>query len=361
MRTRSLSRRQVLDRVGAVVTAPARALTAAQTVRGRGAGASDPSASRLVPRPDLVNTLEFEEQARKALAPAAFAAISGSRREEFDRITLRPRMCVPVLDMNLSLTLFGDAHFAPIIVGPIENQRRFHPDGELATLTGAAAARAGVVVSSHSSVAGSDLTANAKTPLWYQVFGRDPAAGAKLQHAIDAGYRAVCVTIGASPSTGGGSRPVAPTAVDWSAVGTLVRSSSVPVLVKGIATPSAATMAIARGAQGLIASTYNGLASGNRASVILTLPEIVDAAGKVPVLVDGGFRRGTDILKALAFGARAVLIGRPIMWGLAAYGADGVQSVVEMLQTELARYMGMSGNARLAVLDRTLLKVHRHG
>ena len=94
-------------------------------------------------------------------------------------------------------------------------------------------------------------------------------------------------------------------------------------------------------------------------SLFLQLPAIVDAvAGRVPVLVDGGFRRGTDILKALAFGARAVLIGRPVMWGLAAYGADGVQAVLEMLQTELARYMAMCGRTRVALLGRDMLRVH---
>jgi 4-hydroxymandelate oxidase len=108
----------------------------------------------LVPRTDLVNALEFEEQARRKLAPAVFAAVAGSHRLGFDRITLRPRMCVPVLDMDLSVTLFGDLNFAPIVVGPIERQQRFHPDGELATVRGAAAARAAVVVSSHSSVRG---------------------------------------------------------------------------------------------------------------------------------------------------------------------------------------------------------------
>ena len=106
-------------------------------------------------------------------------------------------------------------------------------------------------------------------------------------------------------------------------------------------------------------SNYGGPAGSGTEALILALPQIVDAvAGKVPVLVDGSFRRGTDILKALAFGARSVLVGRPAMWGLAAYGADGVQGVVEMLQTELARYMGMCGKSNLKMLDRTMLQVH---
>ena len=130
-------------------------------------------------------------------------------------------------------------------------------------------------------------------------------------------------------------------------------------MVKGIATPEAAKLALQKGVDGIVVSNYGGLAGSRTEALILALPKIVDAvAGRAPVLVDGSFRRGTDILKALAFGAQSVLVGRPAMWGLAAYGADGVQGVVEMLQTELARYMGMCGKSNPKILDRTLLKVH---
>src|SRR5207244_3434257 len=142
---RPLTRREALDRVGELVTGPAGALAAPQTGRGGGPGPGDPSSARLVPRLDLVNTLEFEEQAKRKLAPGMFAEIAGSGRTEFDRITLRPRMCVPVLDMNLSVTLFGDTHFTPIVVGPIEDQKRFHVDGEIGTVKGAAAAKTAIV------------------------------------------------------------------------------------------------------------------------------------------------------------------------------------------------------------------------
>jgi len=109
----------------------------------------------------------------------------------------------------------------------------------------------------------------------------------------------------------------------------------------------------------LIVSNYGGAAGPVKEPLLITLPAIVSAvAGKVPVIADGSFRRGTDILKALAFGAAAVAIGRPVMWGLAAYGADGVQGVIEMLQTELARYMAMCGRSTISKLDRTVLQVH---
>jgi 4-hydroxymandelate oxidase len=299
-----------------------------------------------VPRADLVNTLEFADQARVRIGSELFAPIAGSERRSLDRITLHPRMCVPVVEMDLSLRLFGVVHFAPILVGPIENQRRFHPDGESATVKGASAAKAAVIVSDRSSMSIAELAPAARTPLWYQIFASDAAAPAKAQRAIEAGCAAICVTIGQAR------------APDWRAIGTIVRASSVPVVVKGIAASAAATEALSRGARGLIVSTYEPSTGRSGDSPILRLGEIVETAGNAPVLVDGSFRRGTDVLKALAFGARAVLIGRPVMWGLAAYGADGVQGVLEMLQTELARYMGMCGKARLADLDRTIVRTH---
>jgi isopentenyl diphosphate isomerase/L-lactate dehydrogenase-like FMN-dependent dehydrogenase len=129
--------------------------------------------------------------------------------------------------------------------------------------------------------------------------------------------------------------------------------------VKGITTPDAAATALRHNVHALIVSNYGDAAGPLKEPLLLTLPAIVSAvAGKVPVIVDGSFRRGTDILKALAFGAAAVAIGRPVMWGLAAYGADGVQGVIEMLQTELARYMAMCGRSTLGKLDRTVLQLH---
>src|SRR6201999_728376 len=145
----------------------------------------------------------------------------------------------------------------------------------------------------------------------------------------------------------------------WAAADTVVKGTSLPVIVKGITRPEDAKEAVARGARGVVVSNWRG---GNAAALkgtLLLVAPVVQAVGdSMPVLVDGSFRRGTDILKALALGAKGVLIGRPVMWGLAAYGADGVQGVVEMLQTELARYMGMCGRPTLAAVDSSLVRVH---
>ena len=154
-------------------------------------------------------------------------------------------------------------------------------------------------------------------------------------------------------------RSPASAGIDWAAVDAVVKGTSLPVIVKGITRAEDAKEAVAHGAKGVVVSNYRG---GNAAALpgtLLLVSPVVQAVGaSVPVLVDGSFRRGTDILKALAFGAKGVLIGRPVMWGLAAYGADGVQGVVEMLQTELARYMCMCGRPSLAAVDANLVRVH---
>jgi 4-hydroxymandelate oxidase len=354
MSENKVSRRQALGSVGAIV---AGTVAGSKLANGQApaAPATHAPAPRLAPRDELVNTLEFEEEAKKKLAPATFALIAGGDRAMFDRITLRPRMLVSTLDMDLSQTMLGDTHFVPIIVGPVSEQKRFHPDGEVATAKGAAAAKAFIIVSSHSSVPVDQIAAENKN-FWYQVYASDAAARTQIADGLKAGAKAIVITVGVNPGAAGSK--ASPAAINWTAVDSLRQGLSVPVVVKGITSAAEATAALQHGGQGIIVSNFGGMLTTKDAP-ILDLPKIVDAvAGKAPVLVDGSFRRGTDVIKALAFGAQGVIVARPPMWGLAAYGADGVQSVVEMLQTELGRYMGMCGKSNLKMLDRTLLKVH---
>jgi 4-hydroxymandelate oxidase len=311
-----------------------------------------------VPRGELVDVLEYEEQARLVLGAGRVAPIVGSDRSVTDRITLRPRMNIPTQGLDLTSTLFGDQHFAPIIVGPMADQKRFHPEGEVAMARGASAAKAAMVVSSDSSVPLSEIAQAATTPLYLQVYARSPKVKEMLAAAGAAKARAVFVTVGAGTSAHGPG-PSAASRIDWAAIDAVVKGTSVPVIVKGIVRPEDAREAVARGARGVVVSNWRG---GNAAALpgtLLLIAPVVQAVGdQVPVLADGSFRRGTDIIKALGFGAKGVLIGRPVMWGLAAYGADGVQGVVEMLQTELARYMCMCGRPTLAAVDASLVRVH---
>jgi 4-hydroxymandelate oxidase len=302
---------------------------------------------RLPRRQDLVNVLEYEDVAKQVLEAGVYAAIAGGNRAAFDRMTFRPRYLVPTVDLDMSADVIGAPHFAPILVGPVADQRRFHPDGELATVRGASAAQASVVVSSRSSVSIADLAAQARTPLWFSVYA-DGDARAHIDRALTAGCAVVCI---ARPST-----PAA-TAIPWKTIASIRKALDAPVVIKGVMSPEDARIAINEGARGVIVSDH-GAATGP--SPIEALAPVVDAvAGKAAVLVDGAFRRGSDIAKALALGAQAVLIARPVMWALAAYGAEGVQAVVEMLQSDLGRHMGALGAPTLKALSRSLVRTHR--
>ena len=309
----------------------------------------------LAPRDELVSLLKFEEQARLVAGPAKMNLVAGSDRTVTDRITLRPRACIPTVDMDLTATLFGDKHFTPIIVGPMADQKRFHADGEVATARGASSAKAAMVVSSDSSVPLATIAKSLTTPLYVQVYAGSPKVKDTLAAASAAKAKAVFVTVGAGPS--GAATAAAP--IDWAAVEAVVKGTSLPEIVKGITNPADAKEAVARGAKGVVVSNYRGGSGAGVPGTLLLLKPVVQAVGgQVPVLVDGSFRYGSDVLKALALGAKAVMIGRPVMWGLAAYGAEGVEGVVETLQTDFARFMGMCGLLTLAAIDSSVARIH---
>jgi 4-hydroxymandelate oxidase len=299
---------------------------------------------RIAPVDELVNTLEFEPMAERKLPPAAFAEIAGSERKAFDRMTFRPRMMVNSLKMDLTRRIFGEALYMPIVVGPAADQKRYHPEGELAMARGASAADTVTVVTSRASFPVDRIAAQSKTSLWFQV---SPHQGdrAALDNALKAGVKVVIFT----PNRG--------TAVDWSAVERLRKGVSVPFLLKGVMSVEEAKTAMAKDLDGIVVSNWS---SGSAAAPVEVLPAIADAvAGKVPILVDGSFRRGSDVIKGLALGAQAVLLGRPPLWGLAAYGDAGVRTLLELLQSEFARNMAQNGRPTLADIDRELVRIHK--
>ena len=318
------------------------------------------AAGGITPVSDLANVFEMLAVARRKLPESVYSTIDGTDRRALERITFRPRLMVNVSQLDLSLELLGEQLFAPILVGPMSNQQAFHPEGELATVRGASAAKTPVIVSSRSSRKLSEIVAQAKTPLWFQVYPHSDIriTIAAAREAVQAGCSAVCVTVGAPYETG--VRTAAFAKLDWATAGRFREGVKAPLLLKGIMDPGEAQQAVSRGFDAIVVSNHGGMYASGFADPTEVLPSVVDAtAGKVPVLVDGSFRRGTDILKALALGARAVLLGRPPVWGLAAYGAEGVQRVLEMLQTELARNMAMCGKPDLKSIDRTLIRIHR--
>lgn len=325
-------------------------LLAASRVRAQKLAGEAPG--RIPPPQDLLNAAEFEDVARRKLDSLAFAEIAGSERAAFDRITLRPRLMVDSTKMDLASDLFGQSLFMPILVGPVAHQKRFHPEGELAMARGAGAAKAVLVVAGRASYPIDQIAAETKGPFWYQVDLETDINEVRMrvQQAIAVGCKALCVTVGVGETAG----------VDWRAIDRLRQGIGVPVLLKGVMSPEEARKAIAMGLRGIIVSTYSARPVSGLISPIEMLPSIADAVGgKVPILIDGSIRLGSDVFKALALGAQAILLGRPPLWGLAAYGAQGVQNVVELIQSEFARNMAMCGKVNLKALDRTAVRVHR--
>lgn len=344
MKNFPISRRQALAAYASFLAAPQ--FLPAQQLAGEPPG-------RIPPVGELINAAEFEAQAERRLGRHTFSEIAGTERAALDRITLRPRMMVDTTKMDLSSTLFGESLFTPILVGPAADQKRFHPEGELAMARGAAAAKAVMVVAGRSSYPIDQIAAAAKTPLWYQVYLEPDIAEVRtrVQRAVAAGCKALCITLSSDPAAAG---------TDWRAIDRLRQGIKVPVLVKGVMSPEEAQKAIAVGLQGIIVSNYSPRPVPGVVSPIEILPSIADAVGgRIPILMDGSVRVGSDVLKALALGAKAVLLGRPPLWGLASYGAEGVQSVVELIQSSFARDMAMCGKVTLKDLDRSVLTIHK--
>ena len=356
---------------------------------------------------DLVNVFEFEPVAKGKLPRTNYDFIAGGvddewtlrrNREAFQWITLRPRMLVDVSKLDLSVTLFDQKISMPILVAPTGVHQLAHPEGELATVRGAGAVKTIMCVSSNSSYPIDKIGEAAPGPIWFQLYpGPDlPATRERVERALAAGAKAVAVTVdtpysshrerllrnrvGQEVPPGGrstalverpGRRRVAPAnpyrlnerftaQLTWSFLDELRSYTKVPILIKGILTPEDAKLAVERGANGIIVSNHGARYLDTAPATMEVLPGIVDAVGgKIPVFVDGGFRRGTDILKALAIGAKAVLLGRVPLWGLASYGQPGVVRVLELLQTELALAMGLSGRPNLGSIDRTLVDIRR--
>jgi 4-hydroxymandelate oxidase len=311
---------------------------------------------RVPPPGELVNAFEFEQVARRKLDSARFAEIAGNERRAMDRITFNPRMMVNTQGLDLTTPLLGEKLYAPILIGPIAEQKRYHPEGELAMVRGAAAANTAVVIPDRSSVPIEAIAENPGTLLWKQIYpGSDArAARARAEQAVKAGCKAVMITAGVQPGAGTPSSP------DWNAIDQVRQGIAVPAILKGVMTPQDAQAAVSHGFQGIVVSNYGGPAFPATDSSILALAAIVDEVGnRAAVLLDGGVRRGSDVLKALALGAHAVLLGRPAAWSLAAYGSDGVQNMLQLIQNELGRDMVMCGLLTPKTITRAAVTIHR--
>lgn len=298
-------------------------------------------------------------------------------RESLDNLKLNPSILRDVSHLDTRISLFGEELPYPILIAPTAFHKIMHPEGELATARGAGAASATYVVSSFTTTPLEEIAAVATQPLWFQLYVQDDRSQVKdlVQKAEAVGCRALCITVD-TPVPGVRNRqdragfrlPEGITApymhgfgdqkklLSWADIDWLRSFSKLPILLKGILNPVDAELAIQAGALGIVVSNHSGRNLDTVPATIDVLPGIADQVNKrVPVLMDGGIRRGTDVLKALAQGADAVLVGKPVCFGLACGGADGVAKVMNILRTEFELAMTLTGRATLASIDRSVL------
>ncbi len=360
---------------------------------------------RLIGSPaEALSVLEFEPLAKKLLPPAHYGYLASgvdgdvtlrANREAFGKIQVRPRRLVDVSRVDLSIELFGTRWETPIVLAPVGSQMAFHPEGELAVARAAKTKGHLQILSTMTTASVEDVTAARGAPVWYQLYPtakwavtevlvrRAEAAGcpvlvltvdipvisfretaARLAR-LDERDCSVCHEQGASTYFRVGRKPMfdgadtsglrdldAP-ALTWDFIDRLRGLTRMKILIKGIVTGEDARLAVDRGADGVVVSNHGGRAEESARGTIESLPEVVEAVGgRIPVLVDSGFRRGTDIFKALALGADAIAIGRPYVWGLAAFGQPGVEAVLEILKKELALAMRLFGATSIEGITR---------
>ena len=307
--------------------------------------------------------------------------------EAWQRWRLRPRVLVDVSEVSTRIELLGDSLSMPILVAPAAFQRLLHAEGEVGMATAAAEAGTAMCLSTLATTRPRDVAAAAPPGRrWFQLYCfRDEAVTrALVDEAVESGFEAIVLTVDAPPAgnrerdlrTGFRLPPdlgvpslvaavgekkltieeafdLMTRALTWSDLEDLASEASVPVIVKGVLTAEDATLAVEHGAGGIVVSNHGGRQLDRSPATADALAEIVDAVeGRLPVLVDGGIRRGVDVALALALGADAVLVGRPVLWGLAAAGRSGSLRVLEILRAELELALALCGATSPAGLGR---------
>ena len=354
---------------------------------------------------------DYRDRARRRLDDHVWDFVEGgagaertldANRRAFTRVTLRPRVLVDVSACDTGTQLLGARLDTPVGVAPTAYHRLAHPDGEVATARGAGAAGALYVVSVFASRTLEDIAAEATGALWLQLYWlrrREVLAGL-VDRAATAGYRAIVLTVDAprlgrrhrdarngfaipagvsavnldpalmasAHRSGAGRSALAvhtaeavDPSVTWADLAWLRGRSELPLVLKGVLTAEDAVLAVEHGADAIVVSNHGGRQLDGAAASLDALAEVVDAVGAAacPVLFDGGVRSGADAFAALALGAGAVLLGRPVLWGLAADGASGVAGVLDLATEELAHTMALTGRPALSAVDRSAVAVTR--
>jgi 4-hydroxymandelate oxidase len=357
---------------------------------------------------DAISVNDFEEMARRLLPPAHWGYMASgvdddrtyrANIEGYQKIQLRARRLIDVSKPDLKVDLFGKTYNAPIFICPTGGHKMFHPEGEVATARAAKSKNALQILSTVSSTSIEDVVAGRGEPVWYQLYV--PAKWENVEFLIRrveaTGCPVVAVTVDLlagrntetyrrfrrqdtrdctvchGPGEPGGNlaaRPMFrgldmnnfgmnPASLDWAFVDRLKKFTKMKVVLKGLETAEDARLAVEHGVDGILVSNHGGRAMETGRATIESLPEVVAAVnGRVPVFVDGGIRRGSDALKALALGATAVGIGRPYLWALTSFGQAGVEKVLDILNAELRLAMRQCGMPTLARINKSAVITH---
>jgi 4-hydroxymandelate oxidase len=353
-------------------------------------------------RLDPINLYDYEARAKQCLPHNNWEFIEAGSMDEFttrrnrsafEALTLRPRFLRDITERKLSTTVLGTEISFPVMISPAGGHMNAHPKGELATARGAGMSNTLMMLSTSSNYSMEEVAEVATGPLWFQLYHRGYDLSEMLVHrAEEAGFRAIVLTVDTpvpspkerdirnrytrpfdlgnfraqrerlSEVSGTDESPqwerasVPP--LSWKELEWLRGLTSLPLVLKGIRTAEDAHIAVENGVNGILVSTHGGRQLDMTMGSIEMVPEVVEVVkGQAEVYVDSGVRRGSDVLKALALGARAVSIGRPLYWGLAVCGAEGVHGVLEILREELDRCMAYCGQTNVQELEPNLVNI----
>jgi len=356
---------------------------------------------------EAINVFDLEPVCRQNVPPAHFGYMASgiddevtlrANREGFLKFQLRPRRLVDVSKVDMSVDILGVKYDSPIVVAPIGGQRSFHDDGELATARGAKSGNHLQIMSTMTSTDVEDVIKARGAPIWLQLYAtnKDEVADAITKRAENAGCTAVAVTVDRSGGrnqetlfrlrpddkrdcTGchdrsslqanlrgramfkgldlTGLRNTQSSNMSWDRIKRMRDKTKMKMLLKGILAWEDAALAAEAGVDGIIVSNHGARSEDSGRSTIDALPEIVEAVkGRIPILVDSGFRRGSDVVKALCIGATAVCVGRPYIWGLGAFGQPGVERALELLRTETHAMIQQMGAPSIKQLVPTMVR-----
>ena len=351
---------------------------------------------------DPINLYDYESRAKLVLPHNNWEFIEAGAMDEFttrrnrsafEDLKLRPRFMRDVSERNLSTTVLGQEISMPVMVAPAGSHMLAHPDGEVATARGTGMSDTLMMLSTSSNYSMEEVSDAASGPLWFQLYHRGWHFTEMLvRRAEEAGFKAIVLTvdtplpspkerdlrnryqrendlgnfrgmdadrsaISGTDETPGWDVSTAPS-ITWRELERLRNLTSLPLVLKGVRTAEDAHEAVERGVEGILVSTHGGRQLDMTMGAIEMVPEIVEASrGQAEVYVDSGVRRGSDVIKALALGAKAVAIGRPLFWGLALDGADGVHGVLELLREEISRALGYCGQTDVNNLESGVVQI----